>query len=109
MKKKALILSAALFLVCNASAGDEKGNREPAAAYSLQGNVYDPVCRESLSGATITVDGIKYYSDLDGRFFVPELKQGKHTLSVDFISYQSRTMEIDLPASRELNIELKQQ
>jgi hypothetical protein len=113
MKKIALILWIGLFLVCNASANDEKGKgtagEQPIASYSLKGKVYDPVCREAISGATVTVDGIKFYSDLSGNFFVSELNKGKHSILVDFISYQSQAMEIDINTSRELQIELKQQ
>lgn len=112
MKKITFLLLTSLFLVCKASAdgkGADVAKEQPAASYSLGGKVYDPVCREALSGATVTVDGKPYYSGLDGRFYVSQLNPGKHTVCVDFISYQSLTMEIDLRASRELEIELKQQ
>ncbi|MDR1938471.1 MAG: carboxypeptidase-like regulatory domain-containing protein [Tannerellaceae bacterium] len=113
--KRITFLLIAFILVHNAFASDEKGKdtaKEQSAApasCSLKGKVYDPVCREAVSGATVTVDGIKYYSDLSGDFYVSELNKGKHTICVDFISYQSQAMEIDLDTNRELNIELKQQ
>ncbi|MDR1556245.1 MAG: carboxypeptidase-like regulatory domain-containing protein [Tannerellaceae bacterium] len=112
MKRIALFLGIALFLVCEAGASDDKdkdtAGGQPVASYSLKGRIYDPICREAISGATVTVDGIKYYSDLTGNFLVSELNKGRHTVSVDFISYQSRTMEIDMDTSQELTIELKQ-
>jgi hypothetical protein len=113
--KRITFLLIAFILVHHANASDEKGKdtakERPAAvaSCSLKGRVYDPVCCEAVSGATVTVDGIKYYSDLSGNFFVSELNKGKHTIFVDFISYQSQAIEIDINANRELNIELKQQ
>jgi hypothetical protein len=103
----------ALFPVCYAGASDDKGKsataEQPAASYSLKGKVYDPVCGEAIPGATVTVDGSKYYSDFAGNFFVSGLEKGKHSLSVDFISYRSQTMEIEMNTSREVDIELRQQ
>jgi hypothetical protein len=114
MKKIALVLWMGLCLVCNrADASDDKGKdaagEEPVASYSLKGKVYDPVCGEAIPGATVTVDGMKYYSDFAGNFFVSELRKGRHSIVVDFISYQSQTMDIDINTSREVNIELRQQ
>lgn len=116
MKKVILLIFTALILVGNVWANIDKGNESAKeqiagtkASYSLKGTVYDPICNETVSGASITVDGEKYYSDFSGNFEIPALTKGKHTLSVDFISYQSRVMIIDLNKSEELKIEIKQQ
>lgn len=85
------------------------GDKEEAAAYALKGTIYDPVCDEAVSGATITIDGKKYYSDLSGNFAIPGLAKGKYKVDVDFISYQSRTMEIVLDENQDIKIEIKQQ
>jgi hypothetical protein len=114
MKKITFVLLTALFLAFQANAGDGKdkgatAGEQPAALYTLTGKVYDPVCGETIPGAAVTVDGVTYYSDLGGNFSVSGLNRGKHSLRVDFISYRPQAMEIDLDASRELHIELKQQ
>ncbi len=115
MKKVTLCICLILAIVMNVYAENEKdGNSEKenienvTAAYSLKGTVYDPVNKETVTGAIITVDGKKYYSDFSGNFSVSGLSKGKHIVSVDFISYQSQVLEIDLDNNRELAIEIKQ-
>lgn len=88
---------------------NEQTETVAVATFSLQGSVYDPVCNEAISGATIVIDGKKYYSDLSGNFDVPALSKGKHLVSVDFVSYQNKVVEIDLADNQNLEIHLKQQ
>lgn len=117
MKKFGLSMILGLALVGSAlanngnktTADSEKMENTAAVTYSLQGTIYDPVCQEALSGATITINGKKYYSDLSGNFEIPFLAKGKHSVSIDFVSYQQQTMEIDLDKNQKLEIQLKQQ
>ncbi len=115
MKKLTLLICLVLAIVFHANAKIEKGSEShktsiesATAAYSLKGTVYDPVNNETVTGAIITVDGVKYYSDFDGNFSVAGLKKGKHQVSVDFISYQSQELEVDVDTDKELVIEIKQ-
>lgn len=118
MKKIGLFIALGFVFVSSAIAGNESEktienkeveNTEATATYSLQGSVYDPVCQDAISGATIIVDGKKYYSDLSGNFEVPTLAKGKHTISVDFVSYQNKTIEVDLDQNQNMEIQLQQQ
>jgi hypothetical protein len=116
MKKITLLLTLAFALFFNLSASennDEKNSSmEPTgntiALFTLSGTVYDSNGNEILSGASIMVDGKKYYSDLSGNFIIPRLPKGKHTLSVSFISYQSQTIEINLSKDEDIRIAIKQ-
>lgn len=122
MKKIYFLLVLALVIFSNLNATNKKDTRSSKAAienivpaventeaiYTLTGTVYDPNSNEALSGAAITVNGRKYYSDLSGNFNIPKLTPGKHTLSVDFISYQSQTMEIDVRKNEKVSIAIKQ-
>lgn len=116
MKKITLLFALALITCCslNATNNNDKENssknstESTSAVYHLSGTVYDPNANEALSGASITVDGKKYYSDLSGNFHIPQLSRGKHVISVDFISYQSQTMEIDLNKDEDMRIAIKQ-
>ena len=115
MKKIALLVIIVSGLCLSLNAENGEGNKpetkevEAAAAYSLKGNVYDILEAEALSGATIIVDGKKYYSDLAGNFSIPALSKGKHKVTVDFVSYQMQEIEVDLSKDKEIKIEMKQQ
>lgn len=74
----------------------------------LNGIVVDENTNETLAGATIIVDGKKYYSNLDGNFQVKDVKPGKYELIVDLISYEPVSMVVDLSKSQNLNINLHQ-
>jgi hypothetical protein len=120
MKKVACVF-ASLFAIALSTIADPTTNSAEASAseanhetvaearLSLSGSIYDPNCNEAVSGATITIDGKKYYSDLAGNFQVNELTKGKHTIAVDFVSYQSKTLQVDISESEVLDIELIQQ
>ena len=50
----------------------------------------------------------KYYSDLDGKFIIPDVKAGKYALQVELISYEPVSMEVELTTNQELQISLQQ-
>ena len=124
MKKITLLLTLAFALSLHLSASNNDGEKtvsskestasskesteNAAAVYTLSGTVYDPNGNEALSGASITINGKKYYSDLSGNFNIPRLPKGKHTVSVNFISYQSQTVEVDLSKDEDISIAIRQ-
>lgn len=115
MKKVILFMVMVFSLALTSNAKDiasektEETAKTEVASYSLKGIVYDAKFDESLSGATITVDGKKYYSDLSGQFSISQLTKGKHLVTVNFVSYQPQTVEVDLDNTNELKIQMKQQ
>jgi len=81
---------------------------ENVNALQLTGLVVDEKNKETLAGAAILVDGKKYYSDLDGKFSIADVKPGKYELRVELISYEPVSMEIDLTKNQNLHISLLQ-
>lgn len=114
MKKIASLLTA-LILAFSTNAHEGDGNKpdneikSAAATYSLSGSVLDIQADEFLAGATIIINGKKYYSDLTGNFNIPELTKGKHKIMVELVSYQMQEIEVDLSKDKEIKIEMKQQ
>ena len=118
--KAVLVLATSLLISVSAFADTEiKNNKkdnetevvstiENVNVLQLNGIVVDENTNETLAGATIIVDGKKYYSNLDGNFQVKDVKPGKYELIVDLISYEPVTMVVDLSKSRNLNINLHQ-
>jgi len=74
----------------------------------LIGSITDDKNKEALAGATIYIDGKKYYSDFDGNFSIPNMKPGKYQVKVELISYKSVIVEIDVNEDEKININLLQ-
>lgn len=107
----AIILLGSLTSVAKAESKKEASGKEvnKISVCSLKGLIADNRNFEAIAGACITVDGKKYYSDFSGKFDIPALKEGKYKLLVDFISYQTQTVEVDLKENQEVTIEMRQQ
>lgn len=118
--KTLLILTISLLVTISVSADtNTKSNKkvneiesissvEDIAAIQIFGMVVDEKTNESLTGATIIVDGKKYYSDLDGNFSVKDIKPGKYEMIVELISYEPFTFLVDASKSQNININLHQ-
>ena len=115
---KFLMLMFATFVMFTAYAGnDEAGKKEKSTSDAIEkvsvvgisGSIIDNENNELLAGATIYIDGNKYYSDLNGNFSVSHLKPGKHLIRVEFISYQSSEIEVDINNNKKVDIVLNQQ
>ena len=78
------------------------------ASVQLFGSIIDNENNETLAGATLYVNGSKYYSDLDGNFVLPNLTPGKHQIRVELISYKTSEVEIDVQANKKMDIHLVQ-
>lgn len=65
-----------------------------AYAEGITGVVLDKSDRQPLIGATIQVAGtdIKAITDIDGKFKINGLKAGKYSITVNYISYKTKTL-----------------
>lgn len=81
---------------------------ENVKTLQLTGSVVDDKNKETLAGAAIIVNGKKYYSDLDGKFTIEDVNPGKCKLTVELISYEPYTTEIDLTKNQNLHVSLLQ-
>lgn len=106
--KSILILVASVLLSVSAFASMEKNSEKNVGTVQLTGSIVDDKNKEALAGATIYVDGKKYYSNLDGNFSISDIKPGKHQIKVEFISYKPVIMEIDINKDEKININLLQ-
>ncbi|MEN6324105.1 MAG: DUF2012 domain-containing protein [Proteiniphilum sp.] len=118
--KSVLILGISLLLSVHAFANEVKNNDEKSGeiksvalvenveVLQLTGSVIDEKNHETLAGAAIVVDGKKYYSDLDGKFAITDVKPGKYALQIELISYEPASMNVEVTKNQELKIFLKQ-
>lgn len=62
---------------------------------SIKGVIYDKKTKETLIGATILLKGttIGASSDLDGNFYINNLKSGEYSVIVSYISYKPQIIE----------------
>jgi len=101
-----VLLSVSVF----ANTGKEGHNETAAEVKTVQltGSVTDNKNNEALAGATLIIDGKKYYSDLDGNFAISNMKSGKYELKVELISYKSTVVEVEVNSNEQIRINLQQ-
>src|SRR5690554_1925932 len=116
--KSLFVIAAALLVSFSVFATDKSSEKKETASHAvnqvekvdvlqLTGIVVDEQSNETLAGVSILVDG-KYYSDLDGKFAISDVTSGKYELTVEFISYEPVSMEVDLQKSEAVHIGLLQ-
>lgn len=93
----------------NAKENKSNSTEQISSTVNLSGTIFDQNNNEALAGATIVIDGVKYYSDLDGNFTLNSLSSGKHNILVEMISYNNREMTVDVQNDTNLKIQLQQQ
>lgn len=70
----------------------------------IEGFVYDSKTKEPLPGANVLVVGTRLgaAADLKGKFVIPAVPAGSHTLVVTYIGYQKKSFEITVTAGQTL-------
>lgn len=111
--KKTLTLAAAL-LIFGATASQAKGKDEPKSAektaavstYTLSGKVTDLKAGETLVGATVTVNGKKVFTDLDGNFTIEDVSGKECEIQVNMISYKPEVVKVAISNKENKNIQI---
>lgn len=75
----------------------------------IKGTVVDSQTGETLIGCNVYIQGTTtgVTTDLDGNFVIRNVKPGKYTLVASYVSYDATTVEIQVPASGEVNVPIK--
>jgi hypothetical protein len=75
--------------------------------FSLNGYVKDTLTGESIIGATIVVNGqSKGVTSNQYGFYSITLNEGNYTLNISHISYQGKSVDINLSANQSLNFDI---
>lgn len=96
MKKLAnwIVLVALTTFAFTATAGELKGEAPapPAKMAVMAGVITDAATGEALAGALVEVEGaqIKTFTDLEGKYVIPQIETGVYKLKVTYISYLDR-------------------
>ncbi len=118
--KPIILFAASLLISFSLLADTEDGNvrkgtessgtvvTESVNVLQLGGIVVDAENNETLAGASIIVNGEKYYSDLEGKFTIPHVKPGIQELTVELISYEPVSVEVDCSRDKTITIKLLQ-
>ena len=110
--KRILIAIVTLTVSFGMFAKDPVVDADKVKPVSVEGLVCDKLSGESLTGVKVKLEGfdIVEYTDFDGKFRIDNLKPGKYTLLVEYISYDSKKLEritLDNQSDRNLNIQLQ--
>lgn len=78
-------------------------------AAAIRGTVVDKETKEPLIGAAVQVGGTTTgtITDIDGRFELAGLRNGKHTLIVSYVSYRTLTIDVTVNGMTDLTLELQ--
>ncbi len=99
MKLSPLLLSIALFFYANFS----------FAQSEVKGKIEDKSSGSPLIGASIRIEDTFIFtqSDLQGNFVIENLKEGKHSLLINFIGFQEQRIPLTIPNANTLTISLE--
>lgn len=78
------------------------------AQYSLSGNVYDSETKQALPFANVVLDNSfrATVTDNKGDFVFPALKEGKHTVKITYVGYETIIRKVQLRKNHHLSIAL---
>ena len=71
---------------------------------SLEGYILESETGQGLAGANIVIIGTSLgtSSDLDGKYFIPNLPPGKYTIQVSYIGYQTSEATLEVKAGERI-------
>lgn len=106
-----LIILGFIFMTSNLIADNNEGESAAPPKANISGKVVDKFSEEELAGVIIDVAGtdISVYTDINGNYALKDLKPGKYTLNIKYISYKETVVEninVDANESEKLNIQL---
>jgi hypothetical protein len=92
-----------------AKKADKDANTEVITdSKEIRGVVYDKTTNESLAGAVVMLNGQKVYTDLEGNFTLKNVDLNSE-LKISMISYQEKTIKLDVSNQKSVKILLSQQ
>lgn len=84
-------------------------NSLTAQTGSIAGTVFDKETKETLIGATVSIEGTDSgnFTDFDGNFILRDIPVGKHTLSISYIGYTpTRIAEVEVKANGQTKVDI---
>lgn len=75
---------------------------------SVKGFVYDKADGEGVPFATVKVEGTETGATADdhGFFYIPNLLEGKYTLSVSYVGYTKKTVDVEVKKGGTINLKI---
>lgn len=76
---------------------------------SIAGTVIDKDNKETLIGATISIEGtgVGTFTDFDGNYIIRDVAPGKHTILVSYIGYNNSTLtDVEVRAGEKLTLDI---
>lgn len=79
-----------------------------AQTYTLSGRVTDGITGEFVTGATVMLEGTRYYAvtGLDGGYRIDKVPQGTYIMKVQFISFDTYEEELTIDRNAIVNVAL---
>jgi len=105
---RAILMSLSLIALSPiANAADPAPVSATQSAGVLSGQVREAARGSVLEGARVTVAGRVLDTDREGRFSLRGLAPGRYALTVDFVGYASKTVEVEIGAAAGARVDLR--
>lgn len=100
MKRFFTLLLLLISFAAIAQKGGDKG--------SVKGFIYDKVNGEGIAFANVQVQGTDFGATTDeqGFFFIPNLQSGSYKLVVNYIGYESQTLDVEIKKGQTVNLKV---
>lgn len=102
------ILVASANMFAGQTATNETLSTQAAVNNSITGKIVDKDTKEGLAGVSVVANGQKVYTDFDGNFTISNLCGANCELSINLISYETKTVSVNLAENNALAVDLKQ-
>ncbi len=78
---------------------------ENVSSGTIVGRIKESSIGASLDGAVISLDGRQAATQSNGEFRITGVAPGRHRITVDYLGYGSRVMDVEVPAASGLRVE----
>ncbi|PLX06685.1 MAG: hypothetical protein C0598_13530 [Marinilabiliales bacterium] len=84
-------------------------NENPVLTTNVSGTVIDKNTGEALAGVKVILSELNEtaYTDFDGNFEFKNVRTGEYTINTELISYEKKSVKVDLSAKSDLKIEVE--
>ena len=106
---KRLVAVCIIILSVTMAFATEPKAAKKASSAQIEGTIVDFATGEALAGVALTIkdNGLKTYTDLDGKFQITGIENGTYSIDVNYVSYKSVTLKNIQASKSEVKVKVE--